>query len=115
MPRPLLAGGWKWWSCFLVLLVVILSAADYIAGVNSDAMASARESLKGSSILQRRIGSIRSVDLRWLWGFREKSAYAGNKATLNLSITGSDGKEEMVVDMLEVDGRWIVVRTSTPI
>lgn len=115
MPRPQLAGKWKWWICFLVLLIVILSAADYIAGVNSDAMASARESLMGSSNLQRRIGSIRSVELRWLWGFRVKSAYAGDKATLNLSIAGSGGEEEIVVDMQEVGGRWIVVRTSAPI
>src|SRR4026208_2344154 len=115
MPRPFLTGGWKRRSYFAVLVVIVLSAADYIAGVNSDAMASAREALQGSRALQQRIGSLRSVDLHWLGGFRRKSASAGSEATLKLSITGAKGKEDMVVDLQEIGGHWTVLRTSTPI
>lgn len=114
MPRALLRG-WKRWLCFVALLVVSLSTVDYVAGINSDAMSFARKTLQESSVLQRRIGSLRSVDLRWLWGFREKSGFAGARATLYLSIEGSTGKERIVMDLQEVDGHWRVIRTSLPI
>lgn len=114
MPRTLLSG-WKRWACFVALLVVVLSAADYLFGTHSDAMSFARETLQGSSALRQRIGPVRSVDLDWLWGFRQKSGFSGNKATLYLSATGSAGKEHIVMDLQEIDGRWHVIRASTPI
>lgn len=114
MPRALLTG-WKRWVWFVGLLVVSLTIADYVAGINSDAMPFARKTLQESSILHRRIGPLRSVDLRWLWGFREKSGFAGDKATLYLSVTGTTGKERIVMDLQEVGGHWHVIRSSTPI
>ncbi len=114
MPRTLLIG-WKRWAGFVALLVVILSAADYVFGANSDAMSCARESLQGSSVLQQRVGKLRSVDLDWLWGFRQKSGFAGTKATLNLSVTGTTGKEHIVVDLQEIAGQWHVIRASAPL
>lgn len=115
MPRPLITGRWQRWVYFVAVLVVSLSAADYIFGANSDAMTIARETLQGSNALQQRIGSVRSVDLRWLWAFRVRSAYAGSKATLKLSIAGAKGSEDMVVDLQEIDGHWRVIRTSSSI
>lgn len=114
MPRALLIG-WKRWAGFVALLVFVLSAADYLFGTKSDAMSFAREKLQGSSVLQQRVGKLQSVDLDWLWGFRQKSGFAGTKATLYLSITGTAGKEHIVMDLQETDGQWHVVRASTPI
>src|SRR5437868_5523057 len=88
MSRALLIG-WKRWTSFVVLLFVVLSGIDYFAGINSGAMSFARETLQGSRVLQQRVGSVRSVDLDWLWGFREKSTSSGTEATLFLSITGT--------------------------
>lgn len=114
MPRSLLRG-WKRWACFVAALAITLTIVDYLAGINSDAMSFARNTLQESSVLQRRIGSLRSVDLRWLWGFREKSGFAGDKATLYLSVTGTTGKERIVMDLQDIGGQWRVIRSSTPI
>jgi len=114
MPRTLLIG-WKRWVGFAALLVVILSAVDYVFGVNSDAMSVARETLRASSVLQRRVGPVRSVDLDWLWGFTERSRFDGSTATVHVSITGTTGKEHIVMDLREIDGQWHVIHSSAPI
>src|SRR5262245_49744626 len=108
-------GKWKRWSYFVAVLLVLLSVVDYVIGVNSGALAAARQELQNSNALQRRIGPIHSVNLRWLWGYRETSQYGGDTAQLRLSIAGTQGKEDMIVDMQEIGGHWTVICTSTPI
>ena len=106
---------WRWWAGFVSLLLVFLSAFDYFYGANSEAMSFARTTLEASTILEKRIGSVHSVDLDWIWGYSEKSRYAGIKATLRLSVTGASGNEHIVMIVQQIDGQWRVIRSSTPI
>jgi hypothetical protein len=114
MPRTLVSN-WKRWASFVVLLPITLSALDYLYGTHSDAMLFARVTLQGSIALRQRVGAVHSVDLDWLWGFREKSGFGGAKATLHLSATGSRGKEHIVMDLQEIDGSWHLIHASRPI
>lgn len=112
MPRAL--SGWRRWALFASILVVVLSALDYLYGVNSDAMAFARESLQSSESIRRQVGPVKSVELGWLWGFRQKSGFRGPRATLHLSVAGPLGKVHVIMEVQEIDGQWRVIHTSTP-
>ena len=50
-----------------------MTVADYVVGVNSDAMSFARARVTESIALKRDLGEIREVRLRRFWGFRNYS------------------------------------------
>ncbi len=115
MQGTFLTKKWVRKAFVVASLVAVMSIVDYVWGVNSDALLSAREALQGSIELQKRVGQVQSIDLDWLWGFRRKSGSAGANATVHVTVTGTSGREHMVVDLQEIGGRWVVVSTSARI
>ena len=54
-------------------LFAVMTVADYVVGVDSDAMSFARARVTESVALKRDLGEIREVRLRRFWGFRNNS------------------------------------------
>lgn len=114
MSRPLLERMRRS-ALFCVILVCLMTALDYVVGVNSDAMSYAKEVVTQSHELPQRIGTVESVGLRKFWGFKRKSGFSTTRVELSLRVSGSAGSTNVAVQLEERNGSWRVVSSSVPL
>jgi hypothetical protein len=96
-------------------LLGLLTVVDYVAGVNSDALAFATPHIQESSALQNRLGRITSVRLRPLWGFKYKSGFANDSVQLSLRVEGTQAATDLQLKLEGQDDDWRIVESSLPL
>jgi hypothetical protein len=102
-------------ALFGVALFILMTALDYVVGVNSDAMGYARQVVIQSNLLPGQIGTVKRVDLNWFWGFRRKSGFSVTRAELSLRAIGARGAVPLVVQLERRSDTWHVVSSSIPL
>jgi hypothetical protein len=112
MSRATLIAG-KWVITTMALLLA-MTVASHLIGINSAAMTVAEEVLRRSETVGQRVGDVQSIRLQF-WGFSLHSEFGGDRAELDLIVEGSTGATDVTMWMQEVDGRWTVVDASIPL
>jgi hypothetical protein len=114
MARTILAYARRT-ALFTVGLLVVVTVADYVVGVNSDAMTFARARVTESAALKQDLGEITEVRLRPFWGFRNKSGFAIDRTELALRVEGTRAATDLHLTLEGKDDSWRILESSLPL
>jgi hypothetical protein len=114
MTRTILAYARRT-AIFAAGLFVVMTVADYVVGVNSDAMSFARARVTESVVLKQDLGEITEVRLRRFWGFRNSSGFARDQTELALRVEGTRAATYLQLTLEGKDDSWRILESSLPL
>jgi hypothetical protein len=97
-------------------VIVVALAAFYVGlyfwGAHSDAYGFVVPAVRGSPVIQERVGDVQDVQLKFLGGFREKFVGSNKWATMLLVVTGPRGSVTVKVAVQKLNEKWTVSSAS---
>jgi hypothetical protein len=114
MTRAILAYARRT-ALLTVGLFVVMTVANYVIGVNSDAMSFARARVTESAVLKQDLGEIRDVRLRRFWGFQNRSGFARDRTKLALRVEGTRAVTDLQLTLEGKEDSWRILESSLPL
>jgi hypothetical protein len=93
---------------FVLCALIIFYICIYYAARDGDAFKSFIERSKNSSVIKDKFGNVKSVELDFLHGYREKTRGDSGSARFEANIVGSKARGSVVVEMNLKNEVWSI-------
>ena len=84
----------------------------YFWGTHSEGYRFLDQAVRGSPLIQQRVGTVQSVKMSFLGGYREKFVDSDRRETMTLNIAGSKGSVTVKATAKRANGTWSVSEAS---
>ena len=99
-----------------VPVVVAAFAAFYIGlyfwGTHSEGYQFLDQAVRKSSVIQQRVGTVESVRMSFLGGYRERFVDSNKWTTMTLNVNGNKGNVTVKAGAKKINGVWSVSEAS---
>lgn len=84
----------------------------YLWGMHSEGYQFLNQAVRKSTEIQRRVGSVQSVRISFMGGYRERFVDSDRRVTMSLNVVGDKGSVTIDAAAKKANGVWSVSKAS---